>query len=170
MSLCDFRRCFAKVAKLLRSADALPWRSLCRSNDVYNSSCWAGVSCISPNRSLNAEMRSLSKRYSCILTVRSAVSILISLKGPVDIALLWMLQERNIALIWQKQCIAWMRRTTAGLLSCMNSLQSPALSSVPRFSQMRGAISAKVNEAVSQRTAQHSAFAQSLHAETVVRC
>ena len=33
---------------------------------------------------------------------------------------------------------------------------------------MRGAISAEVNEAVSQRTAQHSAFAQSLHAETVV--
>ena len=37
-----------------------------------------------------------------------------------------------------------------------------------QVSQMRGAISAEVNEAVSQRTAQHSAFAQSLHAETVV--
>ena len=37
-----------------------------------------------------------------------------------------------------------------------------------QVSQMRGAISAEVNEAVSQRTAQYSAFAQSLHAETVV--
>ena len=34
--------------------------------------------------------------------------------------------------------------------------------------QMRGAITAEVNEAVSQRTAQYSAFAQSLHAEAVV--
>ena len=37
-----------------------------------------------------------------------------------------------------------------------------------QVSQMRGAISAEVNEAVPQRTAQYSAFAQSLHAETVV--
>ena len=37
-----------------------------------------------------------------------------------------------------------------------------------QVSQMRGAISAEVNEAVSQGTAQYSAFAQSLHAETVV--
>ena len=36
-----------------------------------------------------------------------------------------------------------------------------------QVSQMRGAISAEVNQAVSQRTAQYSAFAQSLHAETV---
>ena len=37
-----------------------------------------------------------------------------------------------------------------------------------QVNQMRGAMSAEVNEAVSQRTAQHSAFAQSLHAEAVV--
>ena len=49
----------------------------------------------------------------------------------------------------------------------MNSSQSRAFFSA-QVSQMRGAISAEVNEAVSQRTAQYSAFAQSLHAETVV--
>ena len=58
--------------------------------------------------------------------------------------------------------------TTAGLSSCMNSSAESRAFFSALVSQMRGAISAEVNQAVLQRTAQYSAFAQSLHAETVV--